>query len=169
MQLGNIGWQAVGIAPIRRNFSGLVPVPGDGRYEWDGYLPIIEKPNAYNPDNGFLATANQNVTPEDYEHWDAIGFSWSDPYRGDRVNEVLSSGKKMNMADMKALQVDYTSLPARQLVPLLNDLVFSDKAAKAKAMLMDWDHQLLPNSIEAAIYVEWEEQLKQKAEDLFYS
>ena len=41
---GNIGWQSVGIAPIRRNFSGLVPVPGDGSYEWDGYLPIIEKP-----------------------------------------------------------------------------------------------------------------------------
>lgn len=164
---GNIGWQAVGIAPIRRNFSGLVPVPGDGRYEWKGYLPIIEKPNAYNPESGFLATANQNVTPENYEHWDAIGYSWSDPYRGDRVNEVLSSGKKMNMADMKALQVDYTSLPARQLVPLLNDLVFTEKAAKAKAMLMDWDYQLLPNSIEAAIYVEWEEQLKQKAEDLF--
>ncbi len=38
---GNIGWQAVGIAPLRRNFSGLVPVPGDGRYEWDGYLEII--------------------------------------------------------------------------------------------------------------------------------
>ena len=38
---GNIGWQAVGIAPIRNNFSGLVPVPGNGTYEWDGYLPII--------------------------------------------------------------------------------------------------------------------------------
>ena len=43
---GNIGWQAVGIAPIRRNWSGLVPVPGDGRYEWDGYLPITDKPHS---------------------------------------------------------------------------------------------------------------------------
>ena len=31
---GNIGWQAVGIIPIRKNFSGYVPIPGDGRYEW---------------------------------------------------------------------------------------------------------------------------------------
>ena len=46
---GNIGWQSVGIAPIRRNFSGLVPVPGDGSYEWDGYLPIIEKPTYKKP------------------------------------------------------------------------------------------------------------------------
>ncbi|MEQ8245106.1 penicillin acylase family protein, partial [Fulvivirga sp.] len=49
---GNIGWQSVGIAPLRRNFSGMVPVPGDGRYEWDGYLPIIEKPNTLNPSQG---------------------------------------------------------------------------------------------------------------------
>ena len=62
---GNIGWQAVGIAPVRNNFSGLVPIPGDGRYEWDGYLPIMEKPNLSNPEKGYIATANQNVTPED--------------------------------------------------------------------------------------------------------
>ena len=61
---GNIGWQSVGIAPIRRNFSGLVPVPGDGSYEWDGYLPIIEKPHVKNPDNGFFSTANQNLIPK---------------------------------------------------------------------------------------------------------
>ena len=156
---GNIGWQAVGIAPLRRNFSGMVPIPGDGRYEWDGFLPIAQKPNAYNPKKGFLATANQNVTPDNYDHWDAIGFSWSDPYRGDRVNEVLASGKKMTMEDMKALQVDYTSLPARELVPLLTNLDFTGKAAQAKDMLMDWDQQLGPNAVEAAIYVTWEEAL----------
>ena len=42
---GTIGWQAVGIAPIRNTHSGLVPVMGDGNYEWDGYLPIKEKPH----------------------------------------------------------------------------------------------------------------------------
>ena len=41
---GAIGYQAVAITPIRHNFSGLVPVPGDGRYEWDGYLPIKALP-----------------------------------------------------------------------------------------------------------------------------
>ena len=164
---GNIGWQAVGIAPVRNNFSGLVPVPGDGRYEWDGYLPIIQKPNAYNPESGFLATANQNVTPEDYEHWNAIGYSWSDPYRGNRVNEVLGSGKKMTMEDMKQLQVDYTSLPARELVPYLEYLDFDGKAKEAKEMLLQWDHQLLANSIQAGIYAAWEEALKHEAEKRF--
>ena len=60
---GNIGWQAVGIAPIRRNFSGMVPVPGDGRYEWDGYLPIKAKPIDLNPQRGFIETSNSNYTP----------------------------------------------------------------------------------------------------------
>ena len=50
---GNIVWQAVGIAPIRKNWSGLVPVPGDGSYEWDGYLPITSLPFVYNPSKGF--------------------------------------------------------------------------------------------------------------------
>lgn len=164
---GNIGWQAVGIAPIRRNFSGLVPVPGDGRYEWDGYLPIVEKPNSYNPKNGFIATANQNVTSNDYEHWDAVGFSWSDPYRGDRVNEVLESNKKMSMEDMKALQTDYLSIPARILAPMLEGIAFEGKAVEAKERLKDWDYRLEANSIPAAIYVAWENQLRDMAEEAF--
>ncbi|MDH5474624.1 MAG: penicillin acylase family protein [Cyclobacteriaceae bacterium] len=156
---GNIGWQSVGIAPIRENFSGLVPVPGDGRYEWEGYLPIIQKPNTLNPDKGFFATANQSVTPDNYDHWNAIGFSWSDPYRGDRVNEVLDTEEKLTIDDMKALQVDYLSIPARILTPFLSSLTFTEKAATASEMLKNWDYVLNPNSIEAAIYVAWENQI----------
>jgi penicillin amidase len=164
---GNIGWQAVGIAPIRRNFSGLVPVPGDGRYEWDGYLPIMEKPHTLNPPEGYFATANQNVTPDDYVHWNAIGFTWSDPYRGERVDEVLGAGTKLTMEDMTALQVDYHSIPARTLVPLLQDLSLSGKAAEARDRLNDWDFKLTSNSIEAAIYVAWENEIRKLASSEF--
>jgi penicillin amidase len=161
---GNIGWQAVGIAPIRRNFSGLVPVPGDGRYEWDGYLPIIEKPHASNPETGFLITANENVTPETYDKWDAIAFSWSDPFRGDRIEEVLSSGRKFNMEDMKSLQTDYMSLPARSLVPMISDIAFDNKMEEqAREWLQTWDFVLDRNSVEAGIYVEWETQIRREA------
>ena len=160
---GNIGWQAVGIAPIRRNFSGLVPVPGDGRYEWDGYLPIIQKPNTFNPDKGFIATANQNVTPEDYAHWDAISYRWADAYRGDRINEVLGSGKQLSMEDMMNLQTDYLSIPARTLVPLLQNLPFADSlAVKAREYLLDWDYVLDKESVAAGIYIAWEKELHRK-------
>ncbi|MBT8281973.1 MAG: penicillin acylase family protein [Muriicola sp.] len=164
---GTIGWQAVGIAPLRRNFSGLVPVPGDGRYEWDGYLPIVDKPHEVNPERGYIATANQNVTPEEYDQWDAIGYSWSDPYRGDRIEEVLASGRKFSMEEMKALQVDYVSLPARMLVPLLSDLPLEGKYKEALDLLTTWDHQLLQGSVEAGIYVAFEKQLKKMAEEKF--
>jgi len=164
---GTIGWQAVGIAPIREHFSGLVPVPGDGRYEWAGYLPIDQKPHEVNPEKGFIATANQNVTPDTYEHWDAIGYSWSDPYRGDRINEVLGSGSMLTMEDMMRLQVDYLSLPARTLVPMLAKVSLTGKAATARNMLLDWDYRLLPSSVEAGIYVAFERQLKLLAQKTF--
>ena len=165
---GNIGWQAVGIAPIRRNFSGMVPVPGDGRYEWDGYLPIIEKPHSFNPASGYIATANQNVTPDTYDKWDAIGFGWADPYRGMRINEVLGSGNKFNMEDMKRLQTDYLSIPARTLVPMLLTLnPTSDIAKAAVNKISDWDFRLDKTSVPAAIYVAWEKELKNRLLDYF--
>jgi len=164
---GNIGWQVVGITPVRKNFSGLVPVPGDGRYEWDGYLPIKERPNTANPEKGFFATANQNVTPADYKHWDAIGHVWADPYRGNRINEVLGTNKKLTMDDMKALQVDYLSLPARSLTPLLANLKLKGQAAEASSKLKVWDFKLNPSSIEAAIYVTWENKIKVNAAKQF--
>ncbi len=165
---GTIGWQAVGIAPIRPNFSGLVPVPGDGRYEWGGYLPILDKPHATNPAAGFIATANQNVTPPDYRYWQAIGYSWADPYRGNRVAEVLATNKPLTMADMQALQTDYLSIPARTLVPFLQKLTFNDpRAREAQERLNQWDYRLTPNAIAAAIYVAWENQLRTMARDKF--
>ena len=157
---GNIGWQAVGIAPIRRNFSGMVPVPGDGRYEWDGYLPIKAKPNEFNPDRGYIETSNSNYTKPDYPYLDAIGFTWTDPYRWARGSEVLGSGRKFNMTDMVELQHDYLSIPARTLIPFFKDLESDDlEVEQARQMLLNWDFVLGKDSVEAGIYVAFERQL----------
>ena len=164
---GNIGWQAVGIAPIRETFSGLVPVPGNGSYEWGGYLPILEKPNSSNPEKGYIATANQNITPSNYTRWDAIGYTWSDPYRGERIDEVLSRRNDFNVEDMKALQVDVTSLPARTLVPFLENISQNDFDKEILKDLFEWDYQLKPNSIAASIYVSWEKEIIREASDRF--
>ena len=164
---GNIGWQAVGIAPVRRNFSGMVPVPGDGRYEWDGYLPIIAKPHEYNPERGYIETSNSNYTPPDYPYMDAIGYTWTDPYRWARGSEVLESGRKLNMMDMIRLQHDYLSVPARTIVPLLQDRPASNaQVEEARQRLLDWDYVLDKNSIEAGIYVAFERQLLDRIDEL---
>ena len=157
---GNIGWQAVGIAPIRRNFSGLVPVPGDGRYEWDGYLPIKAKPHEYNPARGYIETSNSNYTAPDFPYLDAIAYTWTDPYRWARGSEVLASGRKFNMMDMIELQHDYLSIPARTLVPMLRTLRAGDeRVERARQRLLDWDFVLDADSVEAGIYVAFERQL----------
>ena len=151
---GNIGWQAVGIAPIRNTHSGLVPVMGNGEYEWDGYLPIIEKPNKFNPKEKFIQTANQNVTPDDYDRWNAIGFDWSDPFRGDRINNILTNSSNFSMEDMISLQVDYHSVSSEKLIMMLSNVLNDDN--KYFKILSNWDNKLSKDSIAAGLYNAWE-------------
>jgi penicillin amidase len=162
---GNIGWQAVGIAPIRRSWSGLVPVPGDGRFEWDGFLPIQAKPHVLNPEEGYFATANNHLIPPGYPFPEAVGFEWSDPYRWLRAVEVLASGRRFNLMDMMRLQTDELSIPARTLVPLLSHLeVEGELADTARRLLLDWDYVMARESVSAGIYAAWERHLRRRLE-----
>ncbi len=159
---GTIGWQAVGLSPIRKNFTGLVPVPGDGRFEWGGYLPIQQLPNKLNPSEGYVVTANNNLTPANFPNRNAVGWTWASPARAHRIEEVLNDGKRKSLVDFMALQADYLSIPARTLVPLLQNLASSeDRTEQALSYLRRWDYKLEPNSVAASIYVAWEGQLKQ--------
>lgn len=150
---GTIGWQASAITPIRRNWSGLLPVPGDGRYEWDGFLPISALPHAVNPDRGFIATANNYLFPPDYPWPEARHFTGAEPYRAARIEEVLASGRRFNVAETARLQNDDLSLPARALVPLLRDLPLrSPSSAAARDLLLRWDFVLDRDSVPAGIF-----------------
>ena len=151
---GNIGWQSVGIAPIRNTHSGLVPVMGDGNYEWDGYLPIIDKPSKFNPEEKYIQTANQNVTPDDYDKWNAIGFDWSDPYRGDRIDDILTNSSDFSMEDMISLQVDYHSKSSEKLIKMLSQSF--DEQNKYYKLLSTWDNKLSKDSVAAGLYNAWE-------------
>jgi penicillin amidase len=153
---GNTGWQTVGIAPIRKNSSGMVPVIGDGSRDWDGFIPISERPSSYNPSQNYVVTANENVVPLDFKYPNTVGFSWSDPYRGLRIKEFLGSGKKLSVQDLMMLQTDYLSLPARQLVPFISGIPAFKKYEKFTAFFNDWDYKLTPNSIAASLYDAWE-------------
>jgi len=154
---GDIGWQAVGIAPIRKTHSGLVPVNGNGKFDWEGYLPIIEKPNSFNPENGYLSTANQNVTPDTYNRWDAVGYDWADPYRGNRIKSVIESKEKFNMEEMIDLQVDYYSIPSEEIIRLASGNISNHQNYFEK--LEKWNNILDKDSVEAGIYIEWQTQI----------
>jgi penicillin amidase len=152
---GHIGWQAVGLAPRRKNWDGLLPVPGDGRYEWEGYLPVLDLPHVAGPARGWFASANQDNLPAGYPF--AVGFHWTDPFRFARIEEVLGSGRRFTLMDMMRLQQDELALPARSLVPLLRGLNPGPGPMRdALDQLLSWDFVLSKNSVPAAIYVAWE-------------
>ncbi len=163
----NIGYQAVGISPIRPNWSGLVPVPGDGRYEWDGYLPITALPHVHNPARGYWATANNYQAPDRYPYPTALHYTWGDEMRGLRVDELLSSGRRFTIVDMMQFQHDELSIPARNLTPLLAAIEFTDPRSKdAAERLLHWDYVLDKQSISAAIYVTFERKLLENVRQL---
>jgi len=164
---GNIGWQAAGIQPIRRNWSGILPVPGDGRYEWDGYLPIGSLPSEVNPARGFIATANNFLMPESYPHKDLLQVTWSDPFRASRIAEVLGSGRMFNVAETTRLQNDDLSIVARALTPLLRDVTLNNPAsAHARDLLARWDFILDKHSVEAGVYEMFQRRLLANARDV---
>ncbi|HEX9956153.1 MAG TPA: penicillin acylase family protein, partial [Fibrella sp.] len=158
---GTIGWQVVGLAPIRKNWTGLVPVPGDGRFEWAGYLPIAQLPHSENPRSGYIVTANNNLTPPNYPFRNAIGWVWDSPSRAHRIEEVLNDGKRKTLSDFMRLQADYVALPARTLVPLLEPLSSEDlPTEQALNYLRKWNYELSTSSVAASIYVVFESHLR---------
>lgn len=157
---GTIGWQTAGVAPVRPSWDGLMPVPGDGRFEWNGYLPIGQLPNETNPTRGFVGTANAFNVPRDYARFDALARTWSDPFRHDRLQQVLDTTRSATVRSSGALQHDALSLPAQRLVPLLAGIAITNPAAKAaRDTMLAWNRVLDADSRGAAIYVAWERRL----------
>ncbi len=154
---GGIGWVTAGFVPKRPNWDGLLPVPGDGRYEWDGFLPHDVMPRSHNPEKGWVATANQMNLPDDFDvaaH--RIGFDWSNDSRYKRIAEALEERAKHSPEDVIALQTDFLSIPGRRLCALLHSVTPGGaSASKAIRLLSRWDHRLDANSAGGALFQIW--------------
>jgi penicillin amidase len=154
---GNTGWQVIGFVPVRKQGDGLLPVPGDGRYDWTGMRKYEALPSEYNPAKGWFASANQNNLPADWPRDRIPAFSFRDPYRYDRIAEVLKTQPKHTLADSVALQHDTLSTPARQFLALL-PAAPSAAAKPAVDMLRGWDARIDRDSAAAALYeMTWRE------------
>ncbi len=150
---GNHGWQVIGIAPLRRGgHDGLLPAPGDGRFDWRGRIDARELPRELNPASGWFASANQNNLPADYPmKTRPLAFSFREPYRYERIAAVLAAQPRHSLADSAALQQDFVSTPARQLVALLPASP-SAAARPATDLLRGWDGVLTADSGAAALF-----------------
>jgi penicillin amidase len=156
---GDIGWIAAARTPVRAKHDGLLPVPGNARYEWQGFLPVAELPQSFNPAAGFVATANHNIVPKDYRH--TIGFEFAAPYRFHRLHDALAAAKKWQLDDFRALQYDDVSLPGLALGRLLRQVSFEDPALDAHARLLrDWDGRLSIDSRAGPLYACWLKELQ---------
>jgi penicillin G amidase len=161
---GNTGWVAAGLTPVRKGWDGLLPVPGAaGAYEWQGFLPLEDLPQAFNPPAGFVATANHNILPPGYQK--EISYEWAAPYRYQRIKQRLAAGPKLTLDDCKRLQHDVTSLPGLALARLLPKTVLEDRRLlPAAALLADWDGVLARESRAGALAAVWLQELL----DAFY-
>lgn len=151
---GNIGEHSVGLVPVR-HWTGLLPVPGASGYEWAGFVPTANLPHTFNPPDGFVATANHKMIPENYPH--NVGFEWDPGSRFERIREFFATaqqkGHKLGIADMQELQNDVTSLPAIAFQKLLRDTPLRDDPRLTD--FLHWDGKLTRDSADAALYEVW--------------
>ncbi|MEQ6357378.1 penicillin acylase family protein [Lysinibacillus sp. M3] len=139
---GTIAYKANGQIPIRKQGDGQLPVPGDSSdYGWEGFIPWDELPTVVNPDEGFIATANNEVIGEEYPYH--ITDFWAQPYRYERIKEVLEANDSLTVEGMMNLQMDQQNLYAREFIPyLLPSIKAQDQDGKYKdviKLLENWD------------------------------
>jgi penicillin amidase len=166
---GNIGYQTPGMIPIRAaGHTGLLPVPGwTDEYDWLGYIPFDDLPRIYNPERGYIETANQAVVPLEYYDQlrdkladefgeDAnyfIGQEWAYGYRAQRIVEMLEATDQHTIETVQAIHGDNKMISAEELMPYLEALTFEDsQLADARDWLLDWDYQMHMDSPQAALY-----------------
>lgn len=149
---GNIGYVMAGAIPIRARGQALLPSPGwTGEYEWTGFIPFDELPQTFNPEQHFIATANNRVVDDSYPHY--ITNEWLNGYRAQRIRDLLTSKGKLALSDMASIQADQYSLPATEIVPhILNLKAESALETAALDALSSWNYILAPDSVGAAIY-----------------
>ena len=147
---GNIGYVMAARVPIRKKGHGEVPVPGDtDLYEWKGYVPFEQLPQAFNPDDGLIVTANARVVGPEYIPY--LTDNWEEPYRTARIWDLLHDKHDLRPADMLKVQTDTYSFPdvflAEQLGPAA--IIAAPKDARTQkliALAKDWNGIADPDS-----------------------
>ncbi|MFH9006558.1 penicillin acylase family protein [Streptomyces afghaniensis] len=154
----NIGYTLPGRIPKRsQDDDGSVPAPGwDPKYRWTGYIQQDELPYEYNPDRGYIVTANQAVIdPDKYPY--TLTKDWGYGTRSQRITDLIQSkikdGGKISTDDMRQMQLDNSSEIARLLVPTLLKIDTENKDVReAQKLLEGWDYTQDADSAAAAYF-----------------
>jgi penicillin amidase len=151
---GNIGYQMPGDVPIRKNGDGRFPVPGwTGEYDWTGFIPFDQLPYTFNPAEGYIATANNEIPPAGYPYF--ITADWDYGFRASRIVDLIKNAPgKIDIAYIQKMQGDMYDANAATLVPLLLKLngSFTGEQSAALNLLKTWDFQARSDSTAAAVF-----------------
>ncbi|MBE4739858.1 penicillin acylase family protein [Streptomyces caniscabiei] len=153
---GHIGYQLPGKIPTRGKGDGSLPAPGwDPRYRWTGYIDEDELPYEYDPERGYIVTANQAVVDKKYPF--TLTTDWGYGTRAQRITSLIESkikgGGKISTDDMRQMQMDNSSEIAKLLVPLLLKIDVGDKHVReAQKLLEGWDYTQDADSAAAAYF-----------------
>jgi penicillin amidase len=153
---GHIGYYAPGRVPIRASGDGSIPAEGwTGAMEWTGWIPFDGLPHAYDPPNHFIVTANNRPVPADYPH--AIGLDYLEPFRAQRITDLIRQKNKLTPEDFRAIQADTFSSHAQALLPLLLRRVHASDTTdlQALALLRRWNYDARGDRAEPAIFEAW--------------
>ena len=150
---GNIAWKAAALTPDRGGrWHGRLPVPGNGEYEWQGFRKDL--PEEYNPERGWIATANHNIQPEGF--FPPIMFKVPPYGRIGRLVEVLSDSMGFSVEDNVRLQLDAHHPGAAEAAVLFSGWTADDpEVERARRLLSEWDHVFAEESAAAAVYFTW--------------
>lgn len=141
---GNIGYQAAGLLPIRKNCPGAVPAES-AACEWAGFIPFEQLPSAYNPPAGMIVSANQNPFPADYPY--QVDGNFAAPYRANQIRALLGSRGKWKAEEMLAVETDVYSafdlFLAQQVVAAFDaEKPANPQTQEAVAVLRKWNGQM---------------------------
>ncbi len=152
---GNIGYQMPGDIPIRANGDGRFPALGwTDEYEWTGFIPFEELPYLFNPPQGYIVTANNQVPPRDYPY--LVTTDWDYGFRASRIAAMIDSAPgKIDLAHIQRMQADTRDSNGPVYIPLLAQMEYkaaSPNEAIAMDMLLNWDYQAAADSSSAAVF-----------------
>ncbi|MBT3385224.1 MAG: penicillin acylase family protein [Prolixibacteraceae bacterium] len=152
---GNIGLQTCAGVPMRAG-SGIQIYPGDtSKYDWTGLVPFEELPFEFNPERGYVSSANNKTVPADYPHY--ISHWFAVPDRINRIREILDEKEKLGIEDFQEMHKDVTSMQAKKFVPgflaaLTSETNWDGTQSAALQKLKSWDFALTRDSQAASVY-----------------
>lgn len=159
---GNIAYQAAGVAPKRtlhQGLYGVAPALGwDKQYDWTGYVPFDQLPASNNPEQGWLATANQKIIAANDPN--PLTGDWDLPTRYDRIVDLIKSKNSHNFDSMKVMQADTLSLGATPLLALFKSSKPTHPlGAQALEISKNFNGDMRADSAAALIFNAWADQL----------